>query len=268
MSSCGFPIICDYLSKQAWPQSRLTGVEVTHIWTQDPVLSQHIAAASLIPHVVDDPADMLNEIDALLLARDDAENHWTFASPFLQQGIPVYIDKPIALTQANLERLYREVQYEGQIFTCSALRYARELMLTADEHTRLGRIMHIHAVVPNSWEKYAVHAIEPLLNIIDSSSTVRHISTRTIAHNGRTVSLTFENQCTVDITALGQHVVAPIALRLYGQNGWHDLTFSDSFSAFKSALNDFVNGVHTKTCKSPKAFNARVVSIIEMGLVT
>ena len=73
---------------------------------------------------------MLDSVDAVLVARDDAENHYYFAEKILNYGLPVYIDKPIALDERSLSNLYALERYEGQIFTCSALRYSSELILS------------------------------------------------------------------------------------------------------------------------------------------
>lgn len=266
MIACEFPVIPQYLAEQSWPDARIPGVEVTHIWTQDAELSRRVAKASLIAHVVSEPAAMLGQIDALLLARDDAENHLAFATPFLEAGIPIYIDKPIALSLDGLAALYRRQQYEGQIFTCSALRYAKELMLSEIERERIGHIRHLQATTPKSWEKYAVHIIEPVMQIIGSSVEISSAHARTFAETGRAVSLGFENGITADLAAFGNEVATPLSIRVHGERGWHDLIFKDSFSAFKAALNEFVEGISTKTCRSPYEFNRQVVSIIESGL--
>ena len=105
MADCGFPAIPEYLARQTWPDDRLTGAHVTHIWTQNEAESRKIARASHIDTVVRTPEDMIGEIDALLLARDDAHNHLQFAAPFLRAGIPVYIDKPIALSEEGFDAL-------------------------------------------------------------------------------------------------------------------------------------------------------------------
>ena len=55
--------------------------------------------------------------------------------------------------------------------------------------------------------------------------------------------------------------------RLRGERGWQDLAFDDTFSAFRNALQDFLEGARTRTSRSPAAFNRRVVSIIEAGLL-
>lgn len=266
MSACEFPVIPQYLAEQPWPDARIPGVEVTHIWTQDADLSRRVAKASLIAHVVDEPAAMLGQIDALLLARDDAENHLAFATLFLEAGIPVYIDKPVALSLAGMDTLYRLQQYEGQIFTCSALRYAKELTLSESDRERIGPIRHLQATTPKSWEKYAVHIIEPSLQIIGALVDIASARSRTFAGGGRSVSIGFENGITADFSAFGKEIAAPLSIRVHGERGWQELVFADAFSAFKTALSEFIEGVRTRSCHSPAGFNRQVVSIIEAGL--
>lgn len=266
MANCGFPVIPHYLAQQSWPEARIPGVEVTHVWTQDEALSRRIAQATLISHVAVEPVAMLGQIDALLLARDDAENHLSFVAPFVQAGVPVYIDKPIALSLEGLRALYRLQQYEGQIFTCSALRYAKELMLGQADRERIGSIRHVQASTPNGWEKYAVHIIEPVLNLIGRPPLIATAQARRVAEKGRALSLAFEGGITADFMALGKSVASPLSLRVHGEHGWHDLVFADPFSAFKSALIEFIEGIKTKSCRSPLCFNEQVVAIIESGL--
>jgi len=266
MKDCEFPSIKDYLSKQKWPGAKIHGAEVTHIYTQDKILSQKIASASLIKNIVNDPIEMIGNIDGLLLARDDAENHIAFVKPFLENGIPVYIDKPIALTVKNLEYIYSLEKYNGQIFTCSALRYAKEMKLSDTDRLKLGSICHIQATTPKSWEKYAIHIIEPTLNIIGKSLKITNKISEQFGKDGRKLSLTFENELTVDFFAFGSKISSPISIRVYGENDWKDLFFLDSFSSFKSALKNFILGIKTHTCRSSKKYNKKVVSIIEAGL--
>ena len=105
MAACPFPSIPEYLGEREFPRDAIADARVTHVWTQDPAESQRIAAAARIETIVADPAAMLSEIDALLLARDDAESHLHLAAPFLAAGVPVYIDKPLAITLSAARRL-------------------------------------------------------------------------------------------------------------------------------------------------------------------
>ncbi len=266
MEDCGFPAIPRYLEKQKWPQSRIPDARVTSIWTQDEELSKKVAKASLISTVVHRPTDMIGSIDGLLLARDDAENHLKYVEPYLKAGIPVYIDKPIALSHEGLRALYKLEQYPGQIFTCSALRYSNELKLSSDERAALGELRWIVATTPKSWNKYAVHIIEPVLNLLPENDYPRTYSNLTdkSASGASTLSVSWESGIQTSFFATGDGMT-PITLRICGTKGWKELTFSDSFSAFKKALEAFVVGIKNKTVESPKNHNAKVVDLIERG---
>ena len=174
MESCGYPVIPRYLEQQPWPDSRIREAEVTHIWTQDQTISRHVAQATKIATINQRPEDMIGAIDALLLARDDAEHHYLHAKPFLEAGLPVYIDKPIALSVDALESLYALQLYPGQIFTCSALRYSDECLLHDDDRKEIGQIRQVIAITPKSWEKYAVHIVEPVIGFLDPEDKPLH----------------------------------------------------------------------------------------------
>lgn len=266
MEDCGFPVIPRYLEQQKWPTSQISDANVTAIWTQDKELSEKVAQASLIPNVVQRPTDMISSIDGLLLARDDAENHLKYAKPFLEAGIPIYIDKPIALSREGLDALYDLEQYPGQIFTCSALRYSSELKLTFAGREKLGEIRHIIATTPKSWEKYAVHIIEPVLNLLaDNDQPLKYSCLRDQSISScTTLSVSWKSGIQTIFFATGDGVT-PITLRLCGTHGWKELKFYDSFSAFKKALEAFIGGIRNKTTESPKKYNTKVVNIIEQG---
>jgi predicted dehydrogenase len=267
MLRCGFDVIPQYLSERQWPAAKLSNVQVTHIWTQSRDISENVSLASLIPNIVDDPSEMLNSIDGMLLARDDSENHLEYARPFIEHGLPIYIDKPIALNIETLNKLYSLQKYEGQIFTCSALRYARELSLEAIDLSKVGTIKSVTAETPKSWRKYAVHVIEPVIQLLGPRhKNLKFISCVKGSDNGAMVILKDHEDLVVNLIAKGERVSTPISITVVGDSGSQVLTFSNPFDAFKSALGEFIDGISTNKCKSPYDFNKRVVSIIEMGM--
>lgn len=266
MEKCGYPVIPRYLEQQHWPSSQIKEARVTAIWTQDIALSRHIAKAAKIEHILACYTDMIGQVDAILLARDDAHNHLQYAEPFLRQGIPIYIDKPIALSINDLDRLYALEQYSGQIFTCSALRYSQQLALTKADRQSLGTIKQITAFTPKSWSKYAVHIIEPVLKMLPEGDKPVEITVLSANKDSGSGSLMvrWESGIQTNFFALGD-VQTPISIRVFGTNGWKDFTFTDSFSAFKAALQAFIQGISDKKVMSDKAFNSTVVQLLERG---
>lgn len=266
MQDCGFPVIPEYLARQDWPAAQLTDVKVTHVWTQDRVRSEHIAQSSLIDHVVDAPEQMLGRIDALLLARDDAENHLTFAAPFLKAGLPVYVDKPVALSIKAFEELHALQRWPGQIFSCSAFRYAPEMCLLPEMQGQIGSLRLITGTTPRYWDTYAIHLIDPLLKLVGTHCRPLRLFSVPISADGRTVGFKMgEGGPEVILSALGSTCSGPAQLRLHGMADWIELTFRDSFTAFRNSLAAFLYIIRKKPAATMEEFNRRAVEIIELG---
>jgi hypothetical protein len=266
MRSNEYPGIHQYLSKQTFPQDSIHDATVTHIWTQSSEISHKISRASLIPHVANQPEDMIGHIDALLLARDDAENHKKFAEPFLQKGIPVYIDKPLAYTEATARELLSIQQYEGQIFTCSALRYAKEFSPGLVDSDTIGNIISVEANVPKSWEKYAIHVIEPLLQLLPFE--VNDIKKKFCFKTPYQTKLAFttSQDKLITISANGKYY-SDFSISFRGSKGVQTMVFKDSFNAFKSALIAFIDGVKNKgSLPIERKSTLNCIRLIEMGL--
>jgi hypothetical protein len=265
MENCGFPVIPRYLEKQQFPRDAIAEAKVTHVWAQEKKIASHIAKATLIEQVVDHYTDMIGQVDGVLLGRDDAETHIEFAAPFLDAGIPVYIDKPLALSVADARKILGMQKYPGQVFSCSALRYAKEFMLTELEIAKLGALRHIHATVPKDWDKYAVHVIEPLLMLTKERGAI--VRTQVWQNSGAiTLAVQYSQNLQVLISTTGASS-APLALRVMGDLGWKDLFFQDTFFAFKSALFEFVQGIVHQDVRTDPEFMLEVVGLIEAGRV-
>ncbi len=255
MAECPFPAIPEYLSRQEFPRDAIKEGEVTHVWTQDRFISQHIAKACHIKNIVDDYKAMVGKVDAILLARDDAENHLEMSKPFLKAGLPVYIDKPLAFDVETAERIFGLEQYKGQIFTCSALGYAKEFQLTDAIRKKIGDIKKVEAFVMKDWAKYGIHIVEPVLKMLPAAEKIKEIK-----NNGRTVSVYWQSGLETEFSALGE-TKEPIKIKLKGDKGSAEMTFKDTFAAFRSALQAFVDKK-----APPKEFVLKAVQIIESGV--
>ena len=264
MEDCGFPVIPRYLEKQEFPDDAIAEASVTHVWAQEKEIAAHIARAARIEHVVDRYTDMIGRVDGVLLARDDAEAHYEFAAPFLLAGLPVYIDKPLALSRAEAKRLLVLERYPGQLYSCSAMRYAKEFQLSAADRAELGGLRQILATAPKDWAKYAVHVIEPLLLVAsDRGGLQRSCAWR--SGDSTTLAAEFTSGLRVLVSTAGS-CSAPIALRVMGDLGWKDLYFRDTYHAFKTALQEFVRGIVKRDVRIEPVFMLEVASLIEAGM--
>ena len=258
MKDCGFPVIPEYLSRQRFPEDCIANAHVTHIWTQDEAISRHVAAASKIPNVVSRMEDMIGQVDAVLLARDDPESHYEMSRPFIEAGIPIYIDKPLAVSREDAERIYALEKYPGQIFTCSALAYSDGV-----RRGDIGELYHLDATCIKDWKKYAIHVVEPALRLFDHERAIlRH---NVIANDRcRIVTLEWAGGLTTTFKTLSK-AKCGFQISLYGTKGRQDIDFGGTFFMFRNALVEFASIVRGEKENVSRRITMKAIEILEKG---
>ena len=73
----------------------------------DPEASQKVADACGIDTIVGKPEDMLGMVDAVMITCRDGKYHAPYARPFIEAGIPCFIDKPFTSDPAEAAALAR-----------------------------------------------------------------------------------------------------------------------------------------------------------------
>lgn len=263
MESCEYPTISDYLGKQEFPKDFLYHLaSVESIFTQKEAESEKISKASKIKSVCTSIEELVEQVDAILLARDDAKSRLEHAEEIIKSGLPVFIDKPAALSIADWNQLLRWQTTSGQIFSCSSLRYAKELQLSQNDISNLGEVQYVEAYVPKQWDTYSVHIIEPAFNIVNDWSEieiVKQISSGPI----KTVEVKKKSGIQYRFNVTGQ-LPSDISFKLYGNQGMVIKKFSDSFGCFKSSLNDFVTNLNNGMI-IPRSETEQIIEVIEKG---
>jgi hypothetical protein len=161
---CPFALIKEYLPRDHRNEIFIEGAKVTHVWTQDPKLSEDVSKVCLIPHIVQDYRDLIGKVDAVLLARDDPENHLLFARPFLEKGIPLFIDKQLTSTEADLQSLLGLLGDGYPLMAGSPIRYCRDIA-EARENRQWEKVKSIHGMSRVNWMRYGHHILEGICSI-------------------------------------------------------------------------------------------------------
>lgn len=265
MKDCPFPVIPEYLGKQSFPEDGLgKWGTVTHVWTQDKNLSEHIAAAAKIPHVVEDMLEMIGAVDAVLLARDDAENHLEMSLPFIKAGLPIFIDKPFALKVEDAKKMLSQCTSDHQIFTCSAIRFADELRLTDKERKELGPIRFVEASIGKKWDTYAIHILEPIVAAFPNRGNL--IEVKAIRNGEIHQGLVKWEQLSAYLKVTGT-VKSPFAITYFGAEQSITKKFHSTYASFKRSLYEFMTQIHTGKKLIKTAETLELVEIIEKGSV-
>lgn len=262
MAMCPYPAILDYLGKQRVEDVRIPGARVTHIWTDDPADAPKVAAASLIGHVVTKPEDVIGHVDAVIISTDDGDDHIRRVQPFIEAGLPVFVDKPMATNIADLRQFMRWHQSGATILSTSGMRYAPEMRLNEEQRTQLGDLRWITSFTCKTWERYGIHAleaVEPLLG--PGFLTVQAMSD----NGGDIMHLTHRSGVRVTIGALHDAYGSFGAVHLYGTKGQCPLRLTDTYNAFRSQLVAFIDMLKAGTRPLPFDETVELMAIIIAG---
>ena len=263
MAGCPYAGIPDYLNKQPKPTLGIPGATVTHVWTDDPKDAVHVAACSLVPNVVKRPEEVIGQVDAVIVATDKGHEHVARCRPFIEAGLPVFVDKPLVDNEADLRTFNQWVAEGRAILTSSCMRYCKEFMPYRCSTANLGAVRFATITTPKSWERYGIHALEGLYPILGPGFlTARNTGTaeRNIVH--------FTHQCGADVVvaAISDMYGSLGALTLGGTKDQAQVVFKDSYFAFKSQLAAFISYLRTGERPFPWAETDELMRMVIAGI--
>ena len=243
----GYPAVAAYLEANKQTLG-VYGAKVTCVWSQTEEISRSIARTTGIDHIAGTLEEMAGQVDAVILSRDDAENHVVMSRPFIDAGLPIFIDKPLVLSIPELDYFANEVARGKIIMSCSSMRYANECMVARQEIASFGKLELATAVGKKDWNKYGVHLLEALFSILDDPCPV---SVRHIGQTGRDiVQIMFENGFQA-IVSLFMDISPTFQLSLFGQTGWKLIDIRNSYSMFRDNIIEFVRSIQEGKARLP-----------------
>lgn len=252
---CPYPAIQNYLREQETEVVGIEGAEVTHVWTDDPADAPRVAALSRIPQVVETPGEVIGSVDAVIIATDDGNDHVKRARPFVEAGLPVFVDKPLATNLPDLNQFIEWEKDGAQIISSSGMRYAPELVGLSKEIPDVGMVRWVSSFTCKTWERYGIHALEALHPLLKEG--VHGI--RLESASGPDSNIAYIRTCNgIDITipvcndAYGSFG----AVQICGTEGSRSIRLVDTYTAFRNQMQMFIEAV--KSGVSPCPFDETV----------
>jgi predicted dehydrogenase len=262
---CPFAGIPTYLNKQPADSLRIAGARVTHICcTGDGgFTAEHVAQCSLIPHVVAQPTDVIGHVDAVVIATDLGHEHVERARPFIEAGLPVFIDKPLTDNEADL-RTFLAWDAAGKAFmSSSSMRYCKEYLPYRLSTRELGDLRFVSIMTPKSWETYGIHALEGMYPILGPGFLSAR-NTGTASRN--VVHVKHRSGADVIVVANADMYGGFGCLQLIGTAGHATVASSDTFFSFKAQLEAFVSYLRTGQRPFPFAETAELMRLVIAGI--
>ncbi len=242
MKACPFAGIPAYLAPQPPEAFGLGNARVTHLWTDDPAEAPRIAKASKIPNIVAKATDVIGQVDAVIVATDKGHEHVERCRPFVEAGLPIFVDKPLVDNEADLTTFRKWVKDGAKILSSSCMRYAKEFAPWRTSTGELGELRLATITTPKSWERYGIHALEAIYPILGPG----FLSARNIGTKERNVvHLKHRSGADAVVVATADMFGGLGLLQLCGTKSSVQVAFQDSFFAFKSQLAAFVTFLQT-----------------------
>ncbi|MCK5547987.1 MAG: Gfo/Idh/MocA family oxidoreductase [Thermoplasmata archaeon] len=268
MADCPFPAIPEYLAEVDPAAMFIEGAKVTHIWTQERKISEHIAGASRIENVVDDITDLIGQVDAVLLARDDGENHLRMAAPFIEADIPILIDKPLTDNLEDLRQFVRYYEAGKTMMSCSSMRYVDAIH---EAKEKVGSVLTAHALTGKYWRTYGIHIIEAVYAMMGTGVTC----VQNVGREGEEIVHMQYADGRHAVLQSFKNIAPAFHFGFYGDKGSMLLEQTDAYTSFKNMLTAFVDTLKSgkpafdwhETVETVKVVIAAIISLREDGRI-
>ena len=263
MAGCPYAAIPEYLGMQAKETLRIPGARVTHIWTDDDEDARHVAKCSLIPNVAARAEDVIGQVDAVIIATDIGSEHVDRCRPFVEAGLPVFVDKPLCDSAADL-KVFNDWVAEGKrLMSSSCMRYAKEFMGYRISTHDLGELRYVSITTPKTWERYGIHALEAVYPILGTG----FLSARNTGKLDRNV-VHFKHRSGADVIVVANRNMygAFGVLTLCGTKNHVSLHMRDTFYAFQTQLKAFVHYLRTGLRPFPYEETEELMRMVIAGI--
>jgi predicted dehydrogenase len=236
-------------SKLANIANRAGDSRVVAISGPDPERTKEVAGLGNIPEIVERPEDMIGKVDAILVVHRHGDLHAEHAIPFLEAGIPVYVDKPFAVSLADCHAMLDAANDGNALLTSySSLRYAPTTTDLADTLESLGEIRVGQFAGPCDFDSeyagpffYATHVAEICFRLMGDD-----IRTVSATRSGANVvaDITFANDAIATFSYLGD-AAYHFHATLFGTKDFAATEVIAGDDAYAEGLNVFLDAVKT-----------------------
>jgi predicted dehydrogenase len=170
-------------------------LQVAAIGGDDQQASQAIAAECSIPLVANRPEEMLGHVDAVMVTARNGKFHFPFAKPFIEAGLPCFIDKPLANDAGEARAMLNLALEKGvPIVGGSSTKYAEDVLAlkAAVASGALGTLRSGAVSAPVNLDNpyggfyfYSAHLVEILMTIFGYDP----VSVYAQRHEGRVTAI-------------------------------------------------------------------------------
>ena len=90
-------------------KEKFSDVEFVGVYSPDREAAEKLGAEFNIP-VLDNYDDLVGKVDAIMITARHGDNHYKFAKPYMKDGIPMFIDKPVTKSEEDARALVADLR--------------------------------------------------------------------------------------------------------------------------------------------------------------
>lgn len=263
LAQCPYPGITKYMSAHAPETVGISGARVTHLWTDNPAEAPLVAATAKIPHLVQKPEAVIGHVDAVFISTDDGFDHVRRARPFVEAGLPVFVDKPLATSIEDLRTFMAWEKAGARILSSSGMRYAPELDPYLDGAGGLGELRWVSSTTAKAWENYGIHALEPVFRLLGPGFTSIRLET---APGLEAAHLVHRSGTQVTLPVIYDGGATFGAIQLCGTAGLATIRCTDTYTTFRRQLVAFIDFLRTGRSAYPFSHTIELMTVLIAGL--
>jgi predicted dehydrogenase len=171
-------------------EKKFPGVEVVAVWGETDEFAKSAAERGSIPKIVKEQKELMGMIDALIIDHRHAKYHAAAAVPFIEAGIPTFIDKPFTYRVQEAQHLLDLAEKHNTPITClSGLGIGPGVDDMAAQVAEMEDIGPILVTGPANVDSkyggiffYSVHFVERMFKVFGDDV----VSVRATRHSGHT----------------------------------------------------------------------------------
>lgn len=197
--------------------------------------------------------EFVGQLDGLMVTARHGDNHYKYAKPYMDDGIPMFIDKPITCYEDEAVAFMKEAKEKNLRFcggsTCAALKETLELAAAARDGS-VGELCGGNVVAPlhsdspyGGYYFYAQHLVEIMTTVFGEDMI------EVLANRSESSVTLLARYASFNVTATYLEHVNHYSLSIYGKDGIRTEALTFNTESFCHEMNDMMDLLNGKPMK-------------------
>ena len=242
---------------------RVEGARIERVWDPHREWAEVFARLFGIPIVCATPEEACEDVDAVITIDDGSREQWRYAVHPVQRGLPVFTDKPLAMTAREARSLVELARSTGsRLMSSSALRFVPDVVALPGRVAEIGPVHVASAAGGVDLVYYGVHALTMIQAALGPG-----IEAATNIGRGDTNIVRYGHRADADVVLLlGEQgrMFSGYQVNLYGESGWITLT-PDLTNCYSYLMETFVGYASGGDEAYPVEWELELIAALEAG---